>query len=192
MAVTELISLGAAVAWGGVWVNFVVILFFTKGEKLHQDYKEKGSLDAAVAAIESNRLIPALARIFERARDARENKRTKIDMEELLQAVDFLPDLEQLQAALQEKRSLEDAYKALHNLANSLWRWGLLHVLATVALPLLWLGNLPDATWIDVARILVSLLWVATLVWMIAQLFRFHRRMNAFLGCLGPSREETR
>ena len=63
----------------------MLVPFFSKGEKLHQDYKEKGSLDAAFAAIESNKLIPTLASIFQRARDAQEDKRSRIDMEALLE-----------------------------------------------------------------------------------------------------------
>src|SRR5260370_3428864 len=112
---SDVITFAGAVAWGAIWVNLVVLYFFGKGEKLHQDYKEKGSLDAGLAAIESRRLIPALARIFHRARDAQEDQRKKIDMTALLQDenFDFGPDREELEAAMQQKRTLLDCYKLL-------------------------------------------------------------------------------
>ncbi len=181
MPTTEFFSFAAAVAWSGLWINLVIIPFFNKGEKLHQDYKEKGSLDAAFAAIESNRLLPTLASIFERAREAQEDKRSRIDMEALLQSVDFLPDLEQLEHALQAKRSIEECYKLLHALASRLWKWGLFHGFVTLLLPVSWLNVLPDSIWILVIRILIPVAWGLSLVWLVRLMFVFHKQMAIFV-----------
>jgi hypothetical protein len=184
----ELVSIAAAVAWGGLWMNLVVIPFYGKGERLHQDYKEKGAIDAALAGIESRRLIPALASLFEHARDAQADKRQKIEMDVLLQSlqsVDFLPDLEEVEQALREKRNVEDSYRQLRLIARQLWVIGLGNVLATLLLALSCLTWLPTSMWTTLTQIVLGAAWVATLAWTVRKLFRFHGQMNDFTTYLG-------
>ena len=188
MAPAELIPLAAAIPWCLLWVNLVVIPFFGKGEKLHQDYEEKGNLDAAFAAIESNAFIPTLARRFQR-RNAQDDKRSRIEMESLLQAVDFLPDLERLEVALQSKRVIKDCYALRSSLASQLWKIGLFHSMFTILIPLSYLNSLPDQIWFDLTRILVILAWGLSLIWMVIAMFRFHRHMGKFVSTLAQSKE---
>lgn len=184
----ELLSIGSAVAWGGLWTNVVLIPFYNKGEKLHQDYKEKGSLDNALAGIDSRKLIPALATLFQRAREAQVDKRQKMDIEvlvQLFQSVDFLPDLKEIEAALQEKRSMEDAYRRLHSLAQKLWKWGLAHVFLTLFFAVAWFDWAADSNWLPATRALLGGLWFVSLGFMIHGFWRFHRYMTSFIDSLG-------
>src|SRR5262249_49938187 len=108
-----LVVIAGAVAWAGIWIQLLVIPFLGKGEKLHQDYFASGKLNAAIAAIEANRLIPAVASMFNRALDAQPDRRRRVDMEALLQAVAFLPDL---QAAHEATTCIENLNKAYNGL----------------------------------------------------------------------------
>ena len=159
----ELAALVAAIAWATICLQFVVIPFSRKAEKLHHDYLAGGVLDAALSFIETQRLIPALASLFERALAAQGDKRRKIRMAELLGEVDFLPDLEIAQQAMAQKALLEELLVVLQQKARRLWKWGLCHVLLA---PLFaWAWSLPARfMWPSVAAssILVALsLWAA-------------------------------
>ena len=82
----------AAIAWEALWLQLVVIPFFHMQEKLHQTYIDSGSLDRALSFIESQKLIPSLAEMFDQA-SAEQKGRAKVPMAQLLQLVDFLPSL---------------------------------------------------------------------------------------------------
>jgi hypothetical protein len=135
----------AALAWASLWCQLVVLPFYNKGESLHKDYWATGRINAALAAIEADRLIPALVRMFLRAIDEQTDKRKRLadELPDLLQSVEFLPDLKASQDAVSAMDGIRDTYKRLKLSAARLWKVGLCHVLLTPVLPALYIFGLP-------------------------------------------------
>jgi hypothetical protein len=183
----DFLSFAAAVGWAAIIINLVVIPFFGKGEKLHQDY----DIDGALAAIEANLLIPALVQVFQKARDAQPDKRYRFDneaMKELLQVID-LSDLGGLESALAQRKTMIKCFNSLNVLARRLWKWGLVQLLLSLGIPVVWQWLRVDEPWDLVARGIVVAAWAATLSWTFFGMFRFHRRMETFVNCLRSAKE---
>ncbi|KKL07596.1 hypothetical protein LCGC14_2584420, partial [marine sediment metagenome] len=102
--------LAVSIPWLVLWAQVVVIPFYSKGEDLHNTYFTGGELHRAQASIESNRVIPALGRMFDRASGQRPDRRTRIDIEELLQGSDYVSDLDKALDAMSAITSLKAQY----------------------------------------------------------------------------------
>jgi hypothetical protein len=184
--------LAVSIPWLVLWSKLVVIPFYNKGEDLHKDYFG-GELNAAQAAIESNRVIPALGRMFERASDQRSDRRTRIDIEDLLQGIDYVPDLDEALDAMSAITSLKAQYELLHTKASRLWKWGAGHLVSTAltafamsmkrvegalsGVVTITVSQLDFWSWLCIA---LGMVWSLTLAVMVFQLFRFHSQMNDF------------
>ena len=186
MTTLEKIALyGIIIAWDTLWLQLIVIQFFSKREKLHLEYVESGVKDVALSYIESQRLIPILAEMFERAHSQQEDQRKKIVMEELLQSVDFISHLERAEAAMQDKKAIEDAFDFLQNCADRIWIIGLAHVLLMVLVPWALDGQLA------VLKLLLLLLAALSFVAMIWDLVRLSLSRRTFLNQLQSNRQPT-
>jgi len=174
------VLIGSGIAWAVAWIQVLVLQFYGKSEKLHQDYHASGRLNQALSSIEADRLIPALARMFQRALDARDDRRERPDIETLLNAVDFLPDLAKAQGAMAEIERIGARYADLKRLAGWVWKWGILHVLLSPALPTIYLSWTPDQTWASWAFVVLAFAWIITLGVSLWGFGRFHRRMTQF------------
>lgn len=184
--------LAVIIPWLVLWSTLIVIPFYSKGEDLHKDYFG-GELNAAQAAIESNRVIPALGRMFERASNQRVDHRTRIVIEELLQGIDFAPDLNEALDAMSAITSLKAQYELLHTKAGRLWKWGAGHLISTALIAVaMSLDRIEDAL-SGVATITISqldlwpwlcttigMLWLLTLAVMVFQWIRFRSQMDQF------------
>ncbi len=140
-----------------------------------------------LSAIEANRLIPALAEMFNRALEAKADRRTKIDkdaMEQLLQEVQFLPDLQAAQEAMFDISKLKASYSVLKGRAKWLWQWGLAHVLFTLGMTGVYAYLFPFYEWAQWLLWVVVGLWSITLLAIIWQLNRFSKLMNSFISDL--------
>ena len=127
--------LGAAVvAWCALWAQVIVIPFYNRRESLSKDYHASGRMNTAIAAIESNRLIKSLAAMFNRAQDSNPDRRTRPDIETLLDSTLVLPDLKQAQAAMVDIEELHRCYGKLCLKSGRLWKWTLLHLLLSLAI----------------------------------------------------------
>jgi hypothetical protein len=133
MDLAQWVPLGAVIAWDAVWTQIAILQFINVEERLHKDYIESGSLDAAHSFIESQKLIPSLAEMFEAAQ-ANNRPRSKIPIAVLLQSVDCIPYLERAEAAVREKKEIDDSLTVLGCSAGRLWKIGLAHVLLTILL----------------------------------------------------------
>ena len=167
--------------------------FYNKGEDLHSSYFVGGELNAAAAAIESNRVIPALGRMFQRASDQREDRRTRIDIEELLQGIDYAPDLDQALSAMSAIASLKAQYQLLHTKAGRLWKWGAGHLALTPLTAFAMSMKRLEEALSSLAAIRVSqmeswpwfcvgflMLWFFSLGMMLFQWIRFRSQMDEF------------
>jgi len=131
-----LLLCGPALVWIGLWTQFATIRFYDKAETIYKDLVSSGERDMALTNIDTRRVVPALAKLCDAVSEARSNKRQTdipISTEELLTECDFLQYLSLAEAALREKRTIEDAIAQLRNLAAWVWKISLIHSLAVVA-----------------------------------------------------------
>jgi hypothetical protein len=179
----DFLPLAGAVAWAAVWGNVVVIPFFQKREKLHQEYWANGTIDAALSFVESEKIIPIIADMVDKAKENTPAKR-KSDTVQLLQSVRFLPDLEKLDVEMAKLKSLKDQFACLEVISTKVWKKGIAHIVFTLALPLA--NQSPKfLEWILAG---VGVFWAGTFVLMLAGLFSFHKKMNTFLETLKANR----
>jgi len=173
------VMLGAAVAWASIWIQ-VAFKFYGKGEELHKDYHTEGVLNTARSAIESNSLIPALAQMFDRALEARADRRKNFVMAELLTAVQFLPDLEAAQKAMNDIQELDRRYGELKTKSSKIWKWTAAHALLT-PIPVAVVAFVGiEVTWALVTLSVVAAAWAISLLMSIAGCVRFHSLMASF------------
>lgn len=183
-----------ALVWAVACINVVVLPFFHKREALYKDYESSGALDAALSAIESGRLVDALAGMFDGLIAKQEDKRRKIDIRDLLQSTDFLPDFGRAEAAYSKMSEIRRTYQALKSAAN-VWRWGALHTLITVLAPLACIdyAQMGAWGWVKTGNLLTVLgcAWVVTIVLVVIGFFRFNSLMNRFLDQLASAKENS-
>ena len=129
--------LAASLTWAIIWIQLVIIPFYNKGELLHKDYWASGRINSTLAAIEADQLIPSLARMFSlaAARQTDKRKRPEKEMEDLLQSVEFLPELGIAQDASITMDGIRQQYRRLRLLASRLWKTGLVHTIISPAIP---------------------------------------------------------
>ena len=128
----------AVVVWDAFCLQLLIIPFMRKRESLQRDYITSGILDAALSFIETTRLIPALAAIFVRIREAQDDRRRKLEedeLEEILQQIDYIPDLERAQGAMDENNKVKALFDSLQNSTGRIWGVGLVHVIMMLGLP---------------------------------------------------------
>ncbi len=182
-----------ALVWVVACINVVVLPFFNKREALYKDYEGSGAIDAALSAIESGRLVNALAGMFDGLIEKQEDKRRKIEIRDLLQSTDFLPDFGRAEAAYREINEIQRTFQALKSAAN-VWRWGALHTLITVLAPLACLdyAQMGAWSWVKTGNLLTVLAcaWLVTIALVVRGFFRFHSLMNRFLEQLASAKED--
>ena len=188
MKTSEIITItSVAIAWNALWLQFAVLPLFWKREKLYKEYESGGELDAALGSIESNKIVPALAEMFDRLLETRKDKRKTIDIEELLQSVDFLPDFRRAGETYRELVDLEDSYSRYVKSTDQ-WRWGLAHAVVTLFLA----AAFPDYasmgawSWLrpPVLLPLAAVPWAFTLFLLIRGMWSVNTRMRDFLSRL--------
>lgn len=178
-----LVLFAAAATWAGIWIN-VALHFYFKGEKLHQDYHSSGKLDAKRSQIEAKQLIPALGKMFDRAFDAHAGKKSRPNMEQLLQAVEFLPDFQAAQSAMGSIEELQWNYDNLRSRATRLWKWQFAHSINSLALIAVYVFCYPMYSWSLWLLALILGAWLMTLGASLAGIFKFHSLMSSFNTCL--------
>ena len=177
---------GASIAWVGVWIQLVVLPFFNKRESLHKDYFASGRKNSAQAAIEANKLIPPLAAMFMKAKNAQPDKRRKIEdeIEALLQAVELLPDLENARHAMAAIEELDRSYAWLNKTASWLWKLGLAHSVLTPLLPVGFMQIPLDDNWKEWIWIAIFIFWLATFAICLYGVTTFHSTLGSFISAL--------
>jgi hypothetical protein len=179
---SPLVLFTASVAWAALWLQFVVLPFYGKGESLHKDYWASGRINAVIAAIEAGSLIPILSRMFVRVIGAQTDKRKRPENEidDLLQSVEFLPDLVEAQRSMSKMDAIGKSYQQLKVCAGRLWKWGFGHTLLTPVLPAIYVFLVPlSANW-NWLLIGTAIMWSVTLCFSINGAVRFHSQMGRF------------
>ena len=180
---------GPVIAWNAICLQLFILPFFRKRETLLKDYLTDGVLDAAKSYIEANKLIPTLAAIVMRVREAQGNTRramTKAEVQELLQGVAYIDELTKAQEAMTETNRLDALYESLERGARQIWVWGLLHVIVILA------GTM--VFWLPTRCRMLAFLTAGgaaglTFIVAVIRLFVFDRRMNCFLDLIKQNRQ---
>ncbi|QDT36470.1 hypothetical protein [Stratiformator vulcanicus] len=176
--------------WATAWMQLVLLPFFSRREELHNQFFSS-EFPNAVAAIESNRLIPPLARILAQAYQAHRG-RSKIDFDtalQLLQDVDFLEDFEQAQAAMSSINNLERFRIKLRLACSVLWYSAASHVLASLLLMLPFFAMISAMDRLKwslsvLAIVIFSLLWLGTLILTVGWLIRYRQLIGTLTALL--------
>jgi hypothetical protein len=186
-----LIGVAPALAWSGLWIQFVTVRFFDKPEIIFKDWVTSGAKDLAISNIESAKLIPALAQLcdtvaYSRATIPAEELR-QLSTADILTEVDFLPHLARAEAALREKTRIEQLLCALQEGSSSLWKLSLVHCLSVILLPAPWLiARLALRYWIVGVLGVFALSSLAILV---VGIIRYQRMRDEFLKSLENNRK---
>ena len=179
-----------AIAWDWLWVYLSAVPFFKKPETLYKDYISDGRLDTALSFIETHKLIPALVEMFTRARAAQPDRRKhlgKKELQQILQEVDYIPDLKRAQNAMNEIGTLERLFELLKKTPGGIWKWSLFHALMVLCIPISnWIPDGYEKTGMAIAILLALLSFFIT----IKRLCGFHKNMTTFLELLQLNREK--
>ena len=179
---------GAVIAWDVMCLQLLIIPFLRKAETLQKDYITSGVLDAARSFVETKKLIPALAKMFVRIRDAQGDRRLRLgedELQEILQQIDYIPNLELTQEAMEENNKLEGLFDSLQNATRYTWGLGLFHVIVMLCLP--------ASQWMPVGYNLIAVITaviLAVISFMLAiyAFVKFDKKMKHFLELLKRNR----
>lgn len=170
--------------WVTVCIQLFIIPFFKKIESLHKDYITDGAIAATKSSIETSRLIPSIAKLLIRTYDAQTDKRKKSsedEIQQILQEVEYLPDLEEAQNSMNDISKLNFLYDSLSRHAGYVWKLGLLHVFVVICIPnTYWIKERYDEILMVIAIVFAFTGLIATL----ACFFFYNKRMEQFLKLL--------
>lgn len=177
------------IAWDAICLQLLIIPFIRKAEALHKDYLTDGVLDTALSFIETKKLIPALANMFVRIREAQVDRRKTLEEDELqqiLQQIDYIPDLKLAQEAMDQNNELKGLFDSLQNSTRRIWKLGLLHVIITLCIPAShWIPGGYDSVGMTTTIILA----IITFLVAILAFRRFQEQMRQFLDLLKQNRQ---
>ena len=168
------------------WLSFVIQLFilpfYNKSENLYKDYRASGRINSTIAALEAGELIPALAKMFTLAANHQTDKRRRpeTEMENLLQSVEFIPDLASAQDAMIKMDSIRQQYERLKKLASRLWKIALLHAFVTLCIPAIYVFFIPAYIRIWIIFWTSVVIWLLSLSFTLADFFRFEKQIQLF------------
>jgi hypothetical protein len=186
-----LLWFGPAFAWVTIWTQFVTLRFFDKNEVLFKDIVSSGAKDMALSLIDTEQLIPSLAKLCDCVTAAREERGAPAELktEEVLLEVDFLPHLSGAESALREKKSIEDMLACLQNRAAILWKISLLHTFAIVLLPVSFLFDASRFSF--VLLFIASVTSAATFVWLVYGTMNYQSTRDVLLHKLALYRKAS-
>lgn len=191
---TEVIQpFALGLAWATLVIQVLVLPFYNKGEKLHNDYFATGRINSTIAAFEAGLLIPALAKMFTVATHEQEDKRRRPESEiqQLLQRVDFIPLLESAQDAMSKIVAIDRQYEGLKQQASRVWRISLVHVVMTMFMPMTHVFLLPIHMRFQWLFWSAGAAWLVTLAISTCGFIRFHSQIAQFNNLLeSPPAEE--
>ena len=189
MTTSETITFfGAVIAWDTICIQLLIIPFLRKAENLHKDYLTDGVLDAALSSIETKKLIPALANMFVRIREAQGDRRRTLgdeELQEILQQIDYIPDLQLAQEAMDQNNELKALFDSLQNSTGRVWRLALIHAIIMLFIPA---SNCIAAGYSTVAMTATIILAITTLLVAGRSFWGFEKEMKKFLDLLKRSR----
>ena len=170
------------IAWSSLVIQIFVVPFYNKGETLYKDYWGSGKINSTLAALEAGRLIPSLARMFNLAVSHQRDKRRRpeFEMEDLLQSVEFIPDLKAAQDVMSKMDAIRQEYTCVKQIASRLWQVSLLHVLASLCMPVVYIVAIPIHFSFQWLFWIIAVAWILSVSLIVRGLFRFHGHIERF------------
>jgi hypothetical protein len=189
----EFLFFAATIAWDMLWVQVVLIPFYSKNELLHKDYIDSGSKGLSISFIEYENLIKPLATLFKKVRIEQPDRRLNLseeDFADLLNKVEYLPYLNDIESALQEKKKIETSYNFLERISPWLWKFCLIHVIAMISMPTIYYLVSSKST--DSALFKLAI-WTSILsfCFMLIGFIAFDSKKNCFLRLLNKYRRSS-
>ena len=179
----------AVIGWDAFCLQLLIIPFFRRAETLHKDYLTDGVLDTALSFIETKKLIPALANMFVRIREAQSDKRKTLgedELQQILQQIDYIPDLKLAQEAMDRNNELKGLFDLLQNSTMRIWKFGVLHVIIMLCIPASHL--IPGGyNWIGMTASVI--LGIITFFMSVLAFLGFDKQMRQFLDLLKQNRQ---
>lgn len=177
------------IAWDAICLQLLIVPFIRKAETLQKDYLTDGVLDTALSFIETKKLIPALAHMFVRIREAQVDRRKTLEEDELqqiLQQIDYIPDLKLAQEAMDQNNELKGLFNSLQNSTSRIWKLGVLHVIITLCIPA---SHLIPSGYDSFGMTTTIILAIITFLVAILAFRRFQEQMRQFLDLLKQNRQ---
>lgn len=178
--------LAVAVAWDVLIVQLAVLPYWNKRESLHKEWIQSGAIALARTAIETNKIIPALARMFERAHATRDDKRKKVEMASLLEEIDFIPDLKEIEGAMKELADIGAHFEEMKKLADRISTSALINCFLTLAFALGLHFDSAQTYWVPTTT--SGFLWAVSGFFTVRSLFRFRGCASRFVAQLEANR----
>lgn len=186
-----IVGFAPALAWSGIWIQFVTVRFFDKPEVIFKDWVTSGAKDLAISNIDSSKLIPALAELCDSVAAVRAEKPPDelpwLSTADILTEVDFLDHVGRAESALREKERIEYLLKRLQGTSALLWKLSLVHCLSVVLIPASLLMRY--STWRLVLLVLTNIVALSTLVVLVIKIVSFQRMRDEFLMSLADNRK---
>lgn len=185
----------AVIAWDAIVIQFFLIHFFNQVEKLQSDYFASGQLSTTISFIESQELIPPLAKIFVHARAQVDGRRTlnEDEFQELLQGVNYLPEFKSAQEAMTKINNLKTLLVSLQNSAGRIWKWATFHVIFVLCIPSShYIPDLDNLSYklSTVSLIIFLVLSLITATYAVIHFSKYDRDRKVFLRSLMTNHQE--
>jgi Flp pilus assembly protein TadB len=132
--------------------------------------------------------MPALAKMFIRIREAQCSRRLNLkedELQEILQQIDYIPDLEIAQKSMAQNNELDALFASLQKSSGSIWKLGLLHVVVTLCIPA---SQYIPLGYDLVVMITTIILAVITFLVAVCLFCLYEKQMNNFLDLLKHNR----
>jgi hypothetical protein len=137
----------------------------------------KREVDLVVSNVMSNEVMPSIVELIEKVVAAREEKKANnitVVYEEILEEVDFRPQLEAAQKSLAKITEIHATIDRLADYSTPIWQIGVVHLMIVVGVAVDYLFA-PDAWRVQVLWVLITA-GALTLVLMLGLVVRFERR----------------
>jgi hypothetical protein len=168
--------LAAAIAWCAIVVPSIILRYMSMPEKLFE-LGSKREVDLVVSNVMSNEVMPSIVELIEKVVLARDDKKANnitVVYEEILEEVDFRPQLEATQKALAKITEIHSTIDRLTDYSTPIWQIGMVHLMIVVGVAVDYLFA-PEAWRVQVLWVLITAA-ALTLVLMLGLVVRFERR----------------
>lgn len=122
--------------------------------------------------------------MFVRIREAQGDRRRTLgdeELQEILQQIDYVPDLQLAREALDQNNELTALFDSLQNWTGRIWKLGLLHAITVLCIPA---SNCISAYYKSVAMTTTIILAIVTFSVAVWSLLVFQKKMRQFLELL--------
>lgn len=180
----------AALAWDSLWLQFVLLPFYSRPELLHEKIVSSGSLTLSNVYLDSEGLMRPIAGLIRDVKNAGPKDWSEEELMAILNQVNYRPILSQIEAAMRDKKQLKSLFDTLVRISSWLWIICAVHLLAVVSIPLTiilksYYNQFNRYDLVFLSEVVVSVVSVLT---MIGLLVLYRNKSTGFHGLLNEHR----